>query len=75
VPDIFLNLYSKGAFGEKRLGYYRIKATDKSLQENSLDWYKFKGFGIGTCLLIFLIMVFNEFLLNNSFFMCTRLWL
>lgn len=47
VPDIFLNLYCKTTFGEKRLGYYRIKATDKTLQENSLDWFKFKGFGIG----------------------------
>jgi hypothetical protein len=44
---LFLNLYTKTTFGEKRLGYYRIKATDKSLQENSLDWFKFKGFGIG----------------------------
>lgn len=47
VPDIFLNLYTKTTFGEKRLGYYRIKATEKILQENSLDWFKFKGFGIG----------------------------
>lgn len=47
VPDVFLNLYTKTTFGEKRLGYHRIRATEKSLQEHSLEWFKFRGFGVG----------------------------
>lgn len=47
VPDITLNLFVKNTFGEKRLGYVRIKATDKNLKEGCLDWFKFKALGSG----------------------------
>ena len=47
VPDVILSLFTKGTFGKKRLGYLRIKSSEKLLQKSSLDWFKFKNFGMG----------------------------
>jgi C2 domain len=42
IPDIFINLYSKGLLGEKRIGYIRKPATE-IIGNSSPMWIPFKS--------------------------------
>mmetsp|Transcript_4836 Transcript_4836/g.4022 ORF Transcript_4836/g.4022 Transcript_4836/m.4022 type:complete len:413 (-) Transcript_4836:2465-3703(-) len=43
VPDIFINVYTRTFFGSSRVGYVRIKSTDKRLTENKPKWFPVKN--------------------------------
>ena len=43
IPDIFVSLYTKTFWGEKRVAYLRLPISDPSLANNDPKWYPLKS--------------------------------